>query len=81
MVTTYFNPTDVECVCSLMRRHNEEPIIYTSMSNANQLMIAEIRNNEFSPQLGMAGKYKGIPIYVTDTVGDLWVIVPKYKEN
>ena len=88
MITTYFNPADILYGCREVYEEGAEPIIYVSKHNAKKIM-----ESAFSKYLdtkidlkdikdkGYIGKYKGYLVYVTNTVGDLWVIVPKYKEN
>lgn len=91
MVTTFLKKTDLKHACSLMRRKGEEPILYTSIKNAAKLASIfpfENWNNDtnidqkaYKENKGFIGTYYGCYVYVTDTVGDLWVIVPRCKEN
>lgn len=91
MVTTYFNKADISYACAMIRSKGEEPILYTSEKNAASLVslspIEEWGNDlKIDQKLypgndGFLGTYYGCYVYVTDAVGDLWVIVPRCKEN
>lgn len=91
MVTTFFNKADLEYACSLIRRKGEEPILYTSIKNAaklvpmipfdNQDNDTNIGQKAYEGNDGFIGTYYGCYVYITDAVGDLWVIVPRCKEN
>ena len=91
MVTTFFNRADLEYACSLIRRKGEEPILYTSEKNAASLVSLspieawdydlEVDENSYAGNDGFLGTYFGCYVYVTDAVGDLWVIVPRCKES
>ena len=91
MVTTYFNPADIAYACNEIRAESTEdiePILYISRRNARKLFdyaFSIIPNNHIDideiKDYGYIGKYKGCSVYITNTVGDLWVIVPKYKES
>ena len=93
MITTYFNKADIDHACNLIRIKGEEPIIYTSQRMAEEMVriildplftlksptsdtIIEDEYNE-----GFIGYFYGAKVYVTDEVGDLYVIVPQYKEE
>lgn len=86
MVTTYFSPADILYSCREVYEEGGEPIIYVSKRNAEKLMkeafnkfpdtnLTNMRDEKY------IGNYKGTPVYVTQTVGDLFVIVPRLKEN
>ena len=87
MITTYFNPADIVYACNEIRANNEQPIIYTSKQNAikfiDYLFIPAKADtlDEDDYDKGFIGKYKGALLYITDTVGDCYVIVPQYKEE
>ena len=91
MITTFFNKADLEYACSLIRRKGEEPILYTSMENAAELVSTTLFENwdndtnidqkAYEGNDGFIGTYYGCYVYATDEVGDLWVIVPRCKEN
>ena len=93
MITTYFNPADIDHACNLIRAKGEEPIIYASQRMAieminvifDPLFVAKSSNSdtiiEDEYNKGFIGKYMGAKVYVTDEVGDLYVIVPQYKEE
>lgn len=91
MVTTFFNKADFEYACSLIRKKGEEPILYTSIKNTaklasiipfeNQDNDTNIDQQAYEENIGFIGTYYGCYVYVTDAVGDLWVIVPRYKEE
>lgn len=91
MVTTFFNKADIEYACSLIRRKGEEPILYTSEKNMASLVSLspieewdndlKIDQKSYPGNDGFLGTYSGCYVYVTDVVGDLWVIVPRCKEN
>ena len=94
MITTYFNPADIAFACSEIQRNGEQPIIYFSKDNAYHFIDGiyvgakdEVINENLYNQ-GFVGKYKGALLYVTEEVGNLYVIVPyctisqhKEKEN
>ena len=88
MIITYFNKADIDHACNLIRVKGEEPIIYTSQRMAGEMIpilldplsstsdiIIEDEYNK-----GFIGYFYGATVYVTDEVGDLYVIVPQYKE-
>lgn len=89
MITTYFNPADIVYACNEIRNENVEPVMYCSSELAAKLL--PITGMEAPSAVGYynggvnvdgyIGKYKGMPVYVTETVGDLFVIVPQYKEE
>ena len=90
MVTTYYNQADIEYACAMIRRKGEEPIIYASRDNiADQLSLIDISdmNNDLNIDQksyngdGFIGVIRGNYVYATDAVGDLWVVVPRCKEN
>jgi len=89
MVTTFLNKANLEYACSLMRKKGEEPILYTSIKNVAKLVVpfenwdnyTNIDQKAYEENNGFIGTYYGCYVYVTDAVGDLWVIVPRYKEN
>ena len=90
MITTYFNKADIEYACAMIRRKGEEPILYTSEKNAASLVSLtpiEGWDNDLDVDQksyhgdGFLGTHYGCYVYVTDEVGDLWVIVPRCKEN
>lgn len=89
MITTYFNPADIVYACNEIRNENVEPVMYCSSERAAKLLsivgmevpsTVGYYNNGVNID-GYIGKYKGMPVYVTDAVGDLFVIVPQYKEE
>lgn len=86
MITTYFNPADILYGCREVYEEGAEPIIYVSKQNAEKLMkeafnkfpdtnLTNMRDEKY------IGNYKGTPVYITKTVGDLFIIVPRLKEN
>ena len=90
MVTTYFNKADIAYACAEIRANGEEPIIYASPENIGLFITtmpwADWDNDLVSEQAaqenkGFVGVFKGVYVYATNTVGDLLVIVPRYKEN
>lgn len=93
MITTYFNQADIDHACNLIRTKGEEPIIYTSQRMVGE-MIPILLDPLFTPKSptsntiiedeynkGFIGHFYGAKVYVTDEVGDLYVIVPQYKEE
>ena len=86
MITTFFNTADIVYACSQIQAKEQQPIIYMSERQAKELTpIAGLPrpegNNIYARNEGLSGKYYGIPVYVTDQVGDMIVIVPQYKED
>ena len=89
MITTYFNPADIVYACNEIRNENVEPVMYCSSKLAAKLLPItgmEVPStvgyyNDGVNMDGHIGKYKGMPVYVTEAVGDLFVIVPQYKEE
>lgn len=93
MITTYFNAADIDHACNIIRAKGEEPIIYTSQRMAREMIQIlldpsftlksstsdTIIENEYNK--GYIGYFYGAKVYVTDEVGDLYVIVPRYKEE
>lgn len=91
MVTTYYNPADIEHACAMIRRTGETPILYVSKENAAKLSPfcpidtpdnnLNIDQKPYPGNDGFMGTHYGCYVYVTDAVGDLWVVVPLCKEN
>lgn len=93
MITTYFNRADIKRACNLIRAKREEPIIYTSQRMAGEMMqilldpLFTLKSStsdtiiEDEYNKGIIGYFYGTKVYVTDEVGDLYVIVPQYKEE
>jgi hypothetical protein len=89
MITTYFNPADIVYAYNEIRNKNVEPVMYCSSELAAKLL--PVAGMEVPSTVGYynggvnvngyIGKYKGMPVYVTETVGNLFVIVPQYKEE
>ena len=89
MITTYFNPADIIYACNEIRANGEQPILYCSSKHATNLIPfvdMQISSTVNCPGTkvnvgGYIGYFKGLPVYVTEEVGDLIVIVPQYKEE
>jgi hypothetical protein len=88
VITIYYNPVEIEYACATIRRKGETPILYVSEKNAAKLAPINALDNDlnidqksYHENNGFIGTYHGCYIYVTDAVGDLWVVVPMCKEN
>lgn len=89
MITTYFNQADIIYAYNEIRANGEQPILYCSSKRAADLI--PFAGMQISSTVGYSGTgvnvdgyigyFKGLPVYVTEEVGDLIVIVPQYKEE
>lgn len=68
--------------CFTLQDTDKKPIIYMSEQNLYAIMTRCSPSKNFSPiTTGYVGKLFGVPVYVTDEVLDLIVIVPQLKEE
>lgn len=88
MITSYFNPNEISKECLKIINAGSNPVIYTSSNNLNVMIPPiglkdkdEYTNYEIGNELGYVGRYRGCPVYATNSVGNLWVIVPQFKEK
>lgn len=78
----------IDKVANVMRAHNESPILYINQENAGELcsMVIELPTTATTEAVlpnfkGYAGKYLGIPVYITEDVGKYIVMVPQWQEK
>ena len=88
MITTYFNPDEVSKECLRIVTEGGSPVIYTPSYNLHKMIppIGLTKNDDYTnyqigEEEGYVGKFRGCPVYATNSVGNLWVIVPQYKER
>jgi len=82
MILTQPDLRAISMTCFTLQDRDKKPIIYMSEQNLYAIMTRCSPSKNFSPiTTGYAGKLFGVPVYVTDEVLDLIVIVPQLQEE
>ena len=88
MIATYLNPDEVIKERDKIIAQGKKPVLYTAPYNLCKMIPFPgiLDNDEFTEEVmgedeGYAGRYLGCSVYITRTVGNLWVIVPQYEEK
>lgn len=81
MILTQPFPKDINEECRKLQAKNQKPIIYISHDNLYRLTYPQYCSTPILNIEGYAGTLCGVPVYVTDEVLDLIVIVPQLMEE
>ena len=93
MITTHFDPNEISKECLKIIKRGGQPVIYTALYNLQKMESFPFKSindddddyDYISPsadeEAGYVGRFRGCPVYATKSVGNLWVVVPQYKEN
>ena len=72
---------DINEECRKLQAKNQKPIIYISANNLHTLTYPQYCSTPILNTEGYAGTLWGVPVYVTDEVLDLIIIVPQLTEE